>query len=101
MNYRDVSIQIAGEAVDHSKAIADTHESTIAAVEDENGKTHDVKLEIIEWKRQTKRVLYLCNEHGFPLTQVETRFHVGDFQFSAYLKSSLIGALHKTNELVA
>jgi hypothetical protein len=36
---------------------------------------------------------------GFPLSQVETRFHVGDFHFSAYLKSPLISALHQDNRL--
>ena len=54
---------------------------------------------MIEWHRQTKRALYLCNEQGFPLSLVETRFHVGDFQFSAYLKSPYIGALHQDNRL--
>ena len=50
-------------------------------------------------RRQTRRTLYLCNEQGFPLSQLETRFHVGDFHFSAYLKSSLIRELHQDGRL--
>jgi hypothetical protein len=46
-----------------------------------------------------KRALYLCNEQGFPLSQVEARFHVGDFHFSAYLKSSFVNALESENRL--
>jgi hypothetical protein len=48
---------------------------------------------VIEWRRQSRKALYLCNEQGFPLSQVDTRFHVGDFPFSAYLKSSLVTEL--------
>src|SRR5262249_22817576 len=47
----------------------------------------------------TKRALYLCNEQGFPLSKVDTRFHIGSFQFSAYLKSPFITQLHENAEL--
>jgi hypothetical protein len=66
---------------------------------DEVGQVYPVSLEVIEWRTQTKRALYLCNEQGFPLSQVEARFHVGDFQFSAYLKSRLISDLYQNNQL--
>jgi hypothetical protein len=36
---------------------------------------------------------------GLPLSQVETRFHVGDFQFSGYLKSSFVRGLHQDGRL--
>src|SRR5205807_842268 len=38
---------------------------------------------------------YLCNEKGLPLLSVDRRFHIGGFQFSAYLKSSFISKLQK------
>jgi hypothetical protein len=98
-NYRDVIISIAGERIDPTVAIAASYDAPLAAVTDEDGKEHGITLEVIEWRRVTKRALYLCNEQGFPLTQVETRFHVGDFQFSAYLKSTLISNLHQENRL--
>jgi hypothetical protein len=98
-NYRDVAIIIGGERIDPAMAIAKTWELSLVAIEDEDGNVYPAALEVIEWRRQTKRALYLCNEQGFPLSQLETRFHVGDFQFSAYLKSPLISALHQDNRL--
>jgi hypothetical protein len=98
-NYRDVSITIAGEKIDPAIAIASFSEVPVSPIADETGRQHPVSLEIIEWRRQTKRALYLCDEQGFPLSQVEARFHVGDFQFSAYLKSSFIRKLYQDNRL--
>jgi hypothetical protein len=98
-SYREVAITIAGERIDPSVAIANSWDIAVSAVADEEGKVHSVSLEVIEWKRQTNRALYLCNEWGFPLSQVDTRFHVGDFHFSAYLKSSYVSQLHQENTL--
>jgi hypothetical protein len=98
-NYRDVAIIIGGERIDPSVAIAKRSELTLIPIKDEEGTAYPATLEVIEWRRQTKRALYLCNEQGFPLAQLETRFHVGDFHFSAYLKSPLISALHQDNQL--
>jgi Histidine kinase-, DNA gyrase B-, and HSP90-like ATPase len=98
-NYRDIAIIIGGERIDPAVAISNTWDVPLTAIEDDEGNFHPASLELIEWRRQTKRALYLCNEQGFPLSQVETRFHVGDFQFSAYLKSPLISALHQDNRL--
>ena len=93
-DYQDVSIRIAGRAIDPGGAIATTAEFSLEPIE-EDGETFSVALEIIEWRTATKRALYLCNEQGFPLSQVATRFHVGDFQFSAYLKSPFVTQLHE------
>ena len=98
-NYRDIQIRISGEAIDPTKAIAATSEEILAPIVDEVGSMHEAKIEIIEWRRHTKRALYLCNEQGFPLSQIETRFHVGDFHFSAYLKSPFISQLASDNRL--
>jgi Histidine kinase-, DNA gyrase B-, and HSP90-like ATPase len=87
-NYRDVAIIIGGERIDPSVAIAKRSELTLIPIKDEEGTAYPATLEVIEWRRQTKRALYLCNEQGFPLAQLETRFHVGDFHFSAYLLKS-------------
>lgn len=98
-NYRDVAISIAGDQIDPSVAIALSWDVPLPKITDEAGKVHTASLEVIEWRRQTKRALYLCNEQGFPLSQIEARFHVGDFHFSAYLKSSFIRDLHHNNQL--
>ena len=56
-------------------------------------------LHLIEWRSETKRTLYLCSETGTPLDQVETRFHIPGFSFSAYLSSPYITALHNDGRL--
>lgn len=98
-NYRDVSIQYAGEKIDPIHAIREQWDFPISPFVDEEGNEHPVELEIIEWRRSTKRALYLCNAQGFPLSQVDSRFHVGDFHFSAYLKSKAIEDLHQSGQL--
>lgn len=98
-DYRDIAIIISGERIDPTTSIAKTWNGPLTSVADDEENQHSVALEVIEWRRQTKRALYLCNEQGFPLSQVEARFHVGDFQFSAYIKSSLVSALQKDNRL--
>ena len=93
-DYRDVRITIDGHEIDSTKAIIDSVEFDLQSV-DEEDQAHSVTLEIIEWRSAGKRVLYLCNQQGFPLSQVPTKFHVGDFQFSAYLKSNYVSDLHQ------
>ena len=65
----------------------------------DDGKTYPVRLDIIEWRSTTNRALYLCNAKGFPLTKIERRFHIGAFQFSAYVKSEYISKLQKEGML--
>ena len=97
-DYKNVSISIHGTRIDPSKLIASQGSVNLSDVTDE-GKAYPVRLDIIEWRSATNRALYLCNEKGFPLTEVERRFHVGTFQFSAYLKSEYISKLQKEGTL--
>ena len=75
--------------------------SQAAAAADQRcgGTEYPAELHLIEWRSDTKRTLYLCSENGFPLDQVETRFQVPGFSFSAYLKSPYIAALHNDGRL--
>lgn len=98
-NYRDVSIIYSGEKIDPSLAIRQEWPLDLSPIQYENGAEHPVSLEVIEWRRSTRRSLYLCNAKGFPLSQVDSRFHVGDFHFSAYLKSKAIAELHQNGQL--
>jgi hypothetical protein len=65
-HYRDVTISVEGEQIDPKVAIASSRDVSLSAIIDDAGKAHTVSLEVIEWRRQTKRALYLCNEQGFP-----------------------------------
>ncbi len=93
-DYRSVSISLDGNRLDPDKVVAARHTATLTDIAEEAG-TYGARLEIIEWRSMTNRALYLCNENGFPLVQLDRRFHVGAFQFSAYLKSSFISKLQK------
>lgn len=94
-SYSDVAIYINGERIDPALAIASQNSMPLA----KTGEEDPFEVELIEWHRNTKRMLYLCNEQGFPLAQLETKIQVGDFPFSAYLKSTYIAALHNDNGL--
>lgn len=98
INYKDVAITVHGRAIDPSGLITNKQTITLSPIDD-GEKAHPAHLEIIEWGRETKRALYLCNKEGFPLSQVDARFHVGQFCFSAYLKSDYITELHNTERL--
>ena len=97
-DYRDVSIRYEGTKIDPTTAIATVHIAQLNDIDDD-GTVHPVELEIVEWRNVTTRGLYLCTELGFPLSKVTTRFHIGEFHFSAYLKSSFITELHGEAQL--
>jgi len=101
INYKDVDILLSGTKLDPQKAITSqtTIEITVPNGEDENISEQNATLEIIEWHRNTKRILYLCDTAGFPFSQADTRFHVGNFSFSAYIKSEYIEKLNTDNLL--
>jgi hypothetical protein len=98
-NYRDVAISINGEKIDPAQAIANVQPIELTPIEGADGKNYSAEVEIVEWLHETKRALYLCNADGFPLSQIEMRFHVGQFSFSAYLKSDYINELHNAERL--
>ena len=98
-DYRDVSITYSGEMIESALAIQKEWKTDLSPITDEDDIQHPVSLEVIEWRRSTKRALYLCNAQGFPLSQVDSRFHVGDFHFSAYLKSKAIEEFQQSGQL--
>jgi hypothetical protein len=99
ISYKDVSVHIAGQRLDPQTAIADQEKLPLPPINDVDGREHKAELHLIEWRADTKRTLYLCSESGFPLDQVEARFHVPRFSFSAYLKSPYVATLHNDGRL--
>ncbi len=98
-NYRDVSIEVAGNRIDPSQAILDHAYYDLPVLKDETGKNINFSLDIVEWKGDTKRNFYFCNNEGFPLSQSATKIAVGDFSFSAYIKSSYIMDIYNQQKL--
>ena len=98
-DYRDISIFVSGNIIDPDKAVISRTTYDLTPIYDPETKEHNVCLEIIEWRNSTKRALYLCDANGFPFSQVDTRFHIGDFYFASYLKSTYITQLHNEERL--
>lgn len=99
INYQMVSIVVDGQSLDPDTVIEDEREYTLEPLTDDAGQEHDVVLHLIEWKKPCERRLYLCTEQGFPLEQSNAKFQVGDYFFSAYLKSSYLSRLHNEGQL--
>ena len=98
LNYPNVRVSVDGVLLDPASSIADRKPYPLTPVQ-LDGVTHSVTLDLIEWKRTTDRLLYLCGEPGFPLLALEGHLPASERGFSAYLRSSLIQALHDRNEL--
>jgi hypothetical protein len=91
-DYRDVEIVFAGEKVNPEALIESITTLALSNITEESI-AYPAQLEIIGWRSLSQRALYLCDERGFPLCQIDTRFHVGPFHFSAYLRSSFMTKL--------
>lgn len=84
-DYENTKIVFDGTAIDPNAAIAGRKFFNLTDLLIDN-KHYRARLEVVEWKANGNRALYLCNEQRFPLLQVDRRFHIpGQFQFSGYL----------------
>ncbi|MBK7815026.1 MAG: ATP-binding protein [Rhodocyclaceae bacterium] len=97
-NYTDVQIVLPSGKLDIAVAVASNKVVPLGTVT-EDGIEYAFELEIIEWKNPTDRVVYLCNEAGFPLSQSEVRVQVPGLNFSAYVKSPYISKLSRDGTL--
>jgi hypothetical protein len=86
-DYSDVQITVSGVRLDPAAQIARRTHIELPPIEAESNKTFPASLDVVEWKKPTGRVLYLCDERGMPLRPVDTRFHTPGYHFSAYLRS--------------
>lgn len=96
--YPDVRVSVNGILLNPEGGIANRKSYALAPLENE-GVSHPVMLEIIEWKRATDRSLYLCGAQGFPLLVIEERLPQADRGYCAYLKSPYLQDLHDKNVL--
>jgi hypothetical protein len=96
--YPDVSIIVDGQTIDPAAAISDQRTYDLEAIESE-GNSYSATLQVIEWKRQTERMLYLCDEGGLPLHRIPPMIQAPGFEFSAYLKSVYNSKLNQQGTL--
>ncbi len=97
-NYTDIAINYDGEPIDTSRAIKNVKTFKIPSGHFE-GKEFEFNLELIEWNAATDKKLYLCTSQGFPFFPVPSKFKVGGFKFSGYLKSNFIEKLNNEGRL--
>lgn len=98
-SYGIVSISVGGIQIDPEKAIRSETSMMLSPIIASDGSQHDAELQVIEWRSDTRRILYLCSRDGFPLDQFETKFHVPGFSFSAYLRSTYVERLQNEGRL--
>jgi HSP90 family molecular chaperone len=65
----DVTIVDDGTEVDPSTVEEHVREYSLPDITADDGTTISAVLTIIEWRAQTERILYLCNEHGIAMAQ--------------------------------
>ncbi|NTV01900.1 MAG: DNA mismatch repair protein [Chlorobiaceae bacterium] len=98
-NYPDVKITVAGDAVDVAKAVKKSVSFELDAVR-YKGKSYSVVLDLIEWVDIEVRDLWYCDQGLVPLLKYDKQIRgIGDYGFSAYLRSSLIERMNAENVL--
>ncbi|WKB50902.1 ATP-binding protein [Eleftheria terrae] len=93
-DYENLRVTVGGRRVDPTKVMANRQAFNLSDIVSE-GKNYPVRLELIEWNGISQRALFLCNDKKFPLVHVGRRFHVGNFQFTAYLQSPYMNKTQK------
>lgn len=96
--YPDVHLSYNGIDINPTNAEESTSDFTIN-ITLENDQQVDAQLTIIEWKNSASRAIVLCDEGGFYCSDVKPGVIAPGFNFTAYVKSSLIRELTDTNEI--
>jgi len=97
--YSTVQIGLLGAKLDPTKLIEIRKTIVLPPIANGDKPPHSAELEVIEWKTQTERMLYLCSVDGFPLHRVVPGIHAPGFDFSAYLRSAYVSELNEQGTL--
>lgn len=93
ITYPNVSVIIGGIKLNADSTIDKTFTIALNETVYQNV-SYPVELKIIEWSHSSEKELWYCTENGFPLEKYHKQIRsIGDFRFSAYLKSKLISVL--------
>lgn len=97
--YPGVQINFLGKQLDPLKLVENRKTFVLPGIPDVDQTTHAVELEVFEWKPETERALYLCNEESVPLHKIGPGIQAPGFNFSAYLKSAYVSQLNQRGML--
>lgn len=96
--YPEVKIYFDSSLIDPAAAV---HHAEAYPLPDiaADGQTFPASIEIVEWRMQTERRLFFCDEAGFPLDSTVPGIQAPGFSFTAYLKSDYFAKLLAENRL--
>ena len=97
--YPSVRITVSGTKLDPAKLIEVRKTIVLPSIANADNPPHSAELEVVEWKTQTERMLYLCSKDGFPLHRIVPGIHAPGFEFSAYLRSAYVSELNEQGVL--
>ena len=97
--YPDTSITYCGQRVSTSHLEKDNKTYPIDLFINDEGRTINAELTIIEWSHQAERYLYLCDHLGFTLLELPVAIHAKGYNFSAYIKSEYLRELYDDGQL--
>jgi hypothetical protein len=101
-NYPATQIFFRQELVD-PKSVQKAYSTVVLpSFTSDNGEKISGELDIVEWTFSKKeRRIYLCDQDGFALHEVEAGIRPGrDFNFTAYIRSDYVAKLNQENLLV-
>lgn len=99
MQYNDVTIIYDRKRIDPSKAILRSKKYILELLSELGD---EPELTIVEWNTGYKgKKLYFCDSKGFSRDEVDGIIKFPGYEFTAYLKSNLIDALHASNDISA
>ena len=93
-NYKGITLRVSGEKLDSSQAIKDTTNIDLPPLVIDKIE-HAVSVEIVEWNNVNEREIWFADSKCFPLEPYEKQVRgIGNFGFSAYLKSDYFRKLN-------
>jgi len=100
-SYNEVAIKINEERLKLDGQIKNRLDKELSTtIKDLEGKEHSFGLTVFEWTDVKVKELYYCDENGYPLEKYEKQIRkIGDYGFSAYLKSDYFSILNSNGEL--
>lgn len=98
-DYSTVRITLLGAKLDPTKLIELRRTISLPPIANGDKPPHGAELEVVEWKTNTERMLYLCSVDGFPLHRIVPGIHAPGFDFSAYLRSAYVSELNEQGTL--
>lgn len=93
-NYKSVTLRINGDRVDPDALIRNRKSFSLSPIEVDT-QSQPVELDLVEWDTLSEREIWFCDSKGFPLEPYVKQVRgIGDFGYTAYLKSDYFRDLH-------